>query len=215
MLKKKIEDLVALWPLIYWVRIWSVPELSAYREGLEEILRLGRITPWLKHVRSCLTRLGLEDLLSNPQAISPGNNLLVKTTYWDFLLLATVRLTSNDNATGRFLLFKPLPAYESYLDEVSPPWAKTLFIKFRLGVLKINQFTYKWKTGGGKSKYCPVCPNRIESVEHILFACPLYKGPRRKWLQQLCKNMGFLNVNSAFRVLSTDPSRLIVFCTSL
>ena len=86
---KRIKDLGQLRPLVSWIRIWLTPELTSYREGLQDILALSKAQtlPWLGYVKAWLWKLGLNST----------HKLAVKPLYWEYLLTEMAKASRGDS----------------------------------------------------------------------------------------------------------------------
>lgn len=103
-----------------------------------------------------------------------------------------------------FLKFKSTPHHELYWYIISKPFNRRQYFTFRIGTLPITPFTCNWSPNADNK--CPTCTDKIETLSHVLFACPAYLGPWNKRLQPTCKNLGTRSSSVALRILRSDPS---------
>ena len=212
---KQIHPLAALKPLLYWIRVWTTPELLVYRACLQEILTLNVNIPWLAHIKSNLTKLGFSDYWHNPNSIPSNASRILKCHFWNSHYAQAHTDPNVGSLTLHYLTFKTFPKFETFLDTIEPPFAKSLYLKFRLGTLPTRAFCTKWANHvNSQSLLCPSCSNADETVSHILFFCPSYHYLRKLWIKPLCNNLGIRNIAVALRIFLSDTSSLIVFTLS-
>ncbi|KAJ1116232.1 hypothetical protein NDU88_004450, partial [Pleurodeles waltl] len=92
----RITNLIALRPLLYWERIWTVLELIVYRDSVLDILRRpGAATiPWVMHVSNWFSVLGLRRFWEEPHNLERADKTLLKTVYWFHIKSDLVHCTS-------------------------------------------------------------------------------------------------------------------------
>lgn len=147
---RPISEIAAMRPIQYWLRVWPTRELEPYRECPQGFLEWPCMDRWA-YIKSWLYKLGLGDFWSNPNEISGDAIGKVKMAYCAYVLGEKIRRTASGSLTVDFLLFKCGFEFEPYLDMVTNPFARALFIKLRVGTLPIALFTCRWKKGLGPS----------------------------------------------------------------
>ena len=215
---KQTSHIANLKPLLYWAKIWSTEELAPYRAAPTDLLFYDQCakTPWLKHIKSWYKTLCLEDLWYNPRSMSSCTKKTVTVAYWNHIAQITSSNPGSGSLSANFLTHKPEAKFEEYLDQIEPRIAKSLFMKFRFGILALKSYTSNWSSSNPQPcTLCDLCTLRQEENSmHILFFCPAYSKPRQRWIKPLCKNYGFRSCFCALRVLTCDTSTVIVFTVS-
>lgn len=212
---RPIDEEIALRPLTFWHRVWVTPELSSYKAELKELLPMlnPRKIPWLSHIRDLFARLGKSDLWSTQELSCSliSRSDLVKL-FRHSNLLSLQESAKEGRLTVEFLQVKEVYRKEHFLVVIHPPMARKLHLQFRLGNLPLAAHTSKWAPENPSA--CPACNSTAESKIHVLFFCHAYALPRKRWIIQLCKNLGFVRCLEAYRVLKYDTDPPIVFAVS-
>lgn len=212
---RPLDEELALRPLIYWRRLWAVPELISYRQELQEVLSIphsGNIL-WLKFVRKSLEDLGLHTLWTDPLSVCTlTSNKTIAKVYHGHKRAALLARPNLGTLTESFLTIKDNYSLELALDKIYPVLLRKLYLQWRHGSLPICTFTSKWNEV--VSPRCPACRVTDETEPHLMFFCPAYREARKKWIIPICRNLGFTKCTEALRILKVDLSEFIVFAVA-
>ena len=207
---------IGLRSLLYWRRIWCSPELAHYKVALQEVLSLvgNRRIPWLTFVKKQLGLLGLAELWDTPTLICSLSKTAFKEIYCNYVMSCSYSGRAQGRLTMSFLDIKSHYFYESFLDRITPPHARQLYLKLRYGTLPLNSFNCRWSSSTILTDKCQFCPDQVETTHHVFFFCPEYTTPRKKWIVPLCRSLGTMNYQTSLRILITDTGELVVFGVS-
>ena len=77
-----------------------------------------------------------------------------------------------------YAIFKTIPGFEKYLDELKCVKERTALTKLRLSNHKLMIEKGRHSGINRELRSCPFCPNRIENEKHFLIECQAYKRLR-------------------------------------
>lgn len=124
-----------------------------------------------------MSDVGLSTLWENQD---PPRKEILKQHYWEWVEHREITKPNQGKLTTEFHLHKQTRFLEPYLDIIQVPQDRMLFIHFRFGTLPVGEVTVKWHSSTPNTSNCPSCKAPVESVAHVMFACPAYVQPRSK-----------------------------------
>ena len=75
------------------------------------------------------------------------------------------------------------------------PSSRSCIARLRSGVFPLPIETGRWRGKPIEERLCPVCPQPVvETEEHFLLSCPLYKDIREKHINQLIASYDWNNI---------------------
>ena len=86
---KCIGLILKLRPLLYWVRVWTTPELEIYISCLHDCMRtdVNHKIPWLSHIKKWLMMLGWESYWTSPLSMPKNSAMQIKRLFWESYVL--------------------------------------------------------------------------------------------------------------------------------
>ena len=84
-----------------------------------------------------------------------------------------------------YALFKTEIGFEGYLTEMKIVTLRSHVTKFRLSNHRLMIETGRHNKTPREQRFCPFCPQKIESEYHFLFECPIYTHIRTRHLEPL------------------------------
>ena len=157
----------------------------------------GEDLPWLKYVKLTLSKLGLEHFWNSPSDQIP-DHIVIREKFCNWLLHENISI-SQGPLTERFLDIKLFPAFEGYLDMISPAFCRSLYIRLRLGCLRLLHILESWKLSLSDSSLCPACLSSEETLCNFLFFCPRFLPERKRWRIPLFRLLGIREFSLALR----------------
>ena len=144
--------------------------LASYRYAMEENLL------WLVSVRSTLEKKGMLSFFINSYDDKPSFiNKRVFQTLSDEFHQNSFESIKNDNSKLRtYAIFKNKIGYEKYLSEIKNPITRRQVTKLRLSNHNLMIEIGRHRKIPKEIRFCPFCPNSLETEVHFLFHCPTY-----------------------------------------
>ena len=168
------------------------PLLSSLEESLELDL------PWTSLIRSNLEKIGLLSFFTGDH--TSKHPFVFKKMYerlCDIFHQDTFsKIQSETSKLRTYSIFKKEPGYEKYLTEVKNVSIRKNVTKFRLSNHKLMIEVGRHQGKEKHERYCPFCPNHVETEFHFLFHCPLYRAKRIEFITPITEkihNFQFLN----------------------
>ena len=91
---------------------------------------------------------------------------------------ALENIKRGDSKLRTYALFKTVPGFEKYLDEIKCVKDRTALTKLRLSNHRLMIEKGRHLGIDKQQRFCPFCPNRIENEKHFLIECQVYKNLR-------------------------------------
>ena len=208
-----ICDLIALKPLLYWLKVWIRAEPFMNRTILRDCLSLDRVDqiPWLMYLKKEFDGLGRPDLFQSPESICLADFHWVKKNF----------LLKKQSDREKSLFSKPLVlahmkiktvmGMEPYLQWVIRPTHLFYLIRFRFDML--HPFLSSVKGWSDRVLLGPCdCDNSSkQDLLHFILICTHYDMPRRCFLKPILKPYGFREAKVALMFLQQLNSHLVCF----
>lgn len=172
--RKPLLETAKLRIVLYWLRLWTTPELTPYAEGFMDIIKADTFhkISWLRGVKDILAKIGMSMIWDDPTTARFPTKKVLKEKYWEMVTFNALRASDSSSLVGTVLEFKLIPSFEPYWDTVTKPLDRKLYFQLRAGTLPLRAFTSRWNKSCDSK--CPSCLAHTESVVHMLFACPAY-----------------------------------------
>ena len=105
-------------------------------------------------------------------------------------------IRKEDSKLRTYSLFKKEKGFETYLSEIKNISLRTKTTKLRLSNHQLMIEVGRHQGIDKNRRYCPFCPESVESEYHFLFICPTYKSQRDIFLEPLVRrNPHFYNLD--------------------
>ncbi|KAJ1211163.1 hypothetical protein NDU88_006524 [Pleurodeles waltl] len=184
-----ISELAAIRPILYWVRVVRNHRAAVYLETLEEVISSDDPGGcfWGAYVKKTLENLWLKDLWVDPGRITKDTECQIKDRYWELSKTRVYQELRPDSIMHYYFnnVYDPTP--QAYLDMLYPELKRTLYMKYRLGVLPLE--------------FCDCTPGEVDNVDHFTLACKKFDVTRRRWLLPLFKDSGANSTKTALLTL--------------
>ena len=76
-------------------------------------------------------------------------------------------------------MFKNICKSESYVKMAHSKMSRSIFAQFRLGILRLEIETGRFRNIPSESRMCHFCINEIEDELHFVCVCPVYSNHRK------------------------------------
>ena len=155
--------------------------LASYNDAIKENLS------WISGIKGHLERNGMFGLFLNDYMDSP--NFIHKKLYQTLLdefhqnAFATIRDESSKLRT--FALAKTEIGLENYLHDIRNVKLRTHLTRFRLSNHKLMIEVGRHSGIPKEQRYCPFCPNMVETEIHFLLDCSLYDPMRTRLIEHV------------------------------
>ena len=144
--------------------------LASYRDALEENLL------WVANLKNILENNGMLNFFINSYANKPSFvNKRVFQTLSDEFHQNSFESIKNDNSKLRtYGIFKNKIGPEKYLSDIKNPVIRKQVTKFRLSSHNLMIEIGRHRKIPKEIRFCPFCPNVVETEAHFLLQCPIY-----------------------------------------
>ena len=168
--------------------------LYSYRDALNENL------PWISSIKEYLEVNGMLNYFINPNENKPSliNKKLFQTLTDVFHQKAFENIRGEHSKLRTYAIFKTDIGFEKYLSEVKNPTIRTQLTKFRLSNHNLMIETGRFTNIKKELRFCPFCPNSVETEIHFCLKCPTYEPLRTEMLTPI------INANADFRFYAED-----------
>ena len=160
-----------------WVRMATNTNCNnivyeSYQYCLEEKLI------WTENMKSTLSEIGLMQSWMNKE---PDTHIKAFKRLQDIFHQVTLEnIKQENNKLRTYALFKTMPRFEKYLDELKCIKERTALTKLRLSNHNLMIEKGRHSNINKELRFCPFCPNKIENEKHFLMECQTYKHLRIK-----------------------------------
>lgn len=186
-----IEEVAKYRMVAFWRRLWTTPELSLFANAALEIRTKDHkaVIKWFSAVKGVLMDMGMSSLWDAPDKVVFPSKKQYKAAYWASIKEKRLSLLVNlNNLSSEFFLHKDEFRLEAYWDCIACPPDRKLFHQFRVGSIPLRAFSSRWnRENDDKYVFCEDCP---ETTAHMLFVCPAYSLPRKRWIKPVCLLFG-------------------------
>ncbi len=134
---------------------------------------------WCKDFQTVCTSLEFNDAFDN---LSPIDLDLFRTALNDFASRKWKMSVLSKPKLRTYRLFKTDLAVEPYVDCCMSRFKRSIFAKFRCGILPLQLEVGRFRGQTVQQRICQLCKNDVETEIHFLFECPLYD--RSHFLQE-------------------------------
>ena len=128
---------------------------------------------WTENMKTMLSEIGMMQVFTSQD---PNAHLKAFQRLKDIYHQTTFeRIKSGDSRLRTYGLFKTTPGFENYLDEIPCIKERTALTKLRLSNHKLMIEKGRHSSIHRDFRFCPFCPNKVESEKHFLLECQTYK----------------------------------------
>ncbi len=150
-------------------------------EGVEDIKKGKRVTPWWKRLNQKIVFYGLDAHITKGsdwrQHVDSKIAMKAHGEWRDSM----IKKGGEVKKTMRYYCIKDKPYYEWYLRE---DWEKKREVfRIRTGQAMLNNIKARW--AGSVGELCVLCRKERETEEHIVLECPLLNKERKHMLKGL------------------------------
>ena len=144
--------------------------LSSYNDAVDENL------PWISNIKTLLEGKGMLNFFINSYENKPAfiHKKLFQTLSDEFHQHAFENLRREQSKLRTYALFKTEIGFEKYLSEIKNPSLRIEMTKFRLSNHKLMIEIGRHKNIPKELRFCPFCPNVVETEMHFILHCPVY-----------------------------------------
>ena len=130
--------------------------------------------PWIRKLGDILGRV---EHNANLADMTPINLKACKTKVEENWHQMWQYMANNNPKLRSYMTWKEYLIPELYIMNKPPKYHRSLITKLSLGVLPIRIECSRYEKVPFKNRICPSCNgNMVETEEHFLFHCPLYKS---------------------------------------
>ena len=168
------------------------------------------IMNWCKDFQTVCTSLELNDAFEN---LCPIDLDLFRTKLNDYAVEKWKISVLSKPKLRTYRLFKTDLAPEPYVDCCMSRFKRSIFAKFRCGILPLQLEIGRFRGQAEHERICQLCGNDVESEIHFLFECPLYN--RSQFLRETDLTNVQSNVEKLQRCMSTYQKLTAKFITQI
>ena len=184
----KIEVFKNLKAIKYWLRLLTLPDnrLPKLCYKIQRRWVTNDTKCWLFHIRSLLFSSGFGEVWLN-QGVGHENEFL-KVFKQRLIDMDMQALNMDIREMDRLRTYKILKVRfgtESYLFNMKNRVLRTLFTKFRGGLLKLEGNVGRYTSIPFQDRLCPLCHSDIETEFHFLMVCPCLMTVRMKYFSAI------------------------------
>ena len=171
-----------------WERIKTKPINSylktSYQNSMKDNL------PWISKVKDTLDKNGMSCFYVNSYDNKPPfiHKRVFQTLTDNFHQEAFSTITNEKSKLHTYGTLNKAIGMEKYLYEITNPPVRQSVTKLRFSNHSLNIETGRHKKIPKHLRFCPSCPNSIESEIHFLIECKTYSTLRGEILNELTKN---------------------------
>lgn len=198
-----LQDILALRPLMCWIKCWLNDDLGLTQQILREATSLDNMTriPWLVYVKKCFLEMGRPDLFTSPESISIQDIDIVKSTFFKLRIMEREAVEIVKPSVRKHVLITTSPSLEPYLLLPLSTYERFVLIRFRL-----DYFNFLLAVPRGSSKGYILGPCGCDGLSpqdlsHFLFICKYYEMPRKMYLKPFLKPLNFRQIRPALLYL--------------
>ena len=183
---------------------------GSYENAIKENL------PWISNIKVTLDKNGMTSFYTNSHNDKPLfiHKKIFQTLSDIFHQEAFSTITDETSKLRTYGILKKEIGFEKYLNEIKNPPIRQSVTKLRLSNHKLNIETGRHKNQPKHLRFCPFCPNYVESEVHFLIECNTYKTLRQQIIHELTQNRpNFVYYTPAekFQCLLSEEN---IYCTS-
>ena len=164
-----------LQPLHLIVSIYPIYELlqSSYNDALRNNLL------WISQIKTLLESKGMLDEFLRNDRDTPYTNILIFQRLCDeFHQNAFATIQDETSKLRTYSLFKSKIGFENYLNTIKNKAIRTEITRFRLSNHQLMIEIGRHRKIPKNLRFCPFCPDTIETEIHFLISCPTYNHNR-------------------------------------
>ena len=158
--------------------------LASYRDAMGENLL------WIESIRNTLEKNGMLSFYINTYDNKPCfiNKRIFQTLSDVFHQNAFETIKEMKSKLRTYAIFKKIIGLETYVVKIRNPKIRKQISKFRLSNHTLMIEVGRHKNIPKEIRFCPFCPNSIETEIHFLFHCPVYSSMREMFLKIVNEN---------------------------
>ena len=144
--------------------------LASHRDAMEENLL------WITNIRNILEKNGMLNFFINSYDDKPPfiNKRIFQTLTDGFHQVAFASINEESSKLRTYATFKKSIGYEIYLSDIKNATIRRRISKFRLSNHALIIETGRHNRIPKELRFCPLCPNSVETEVHFLLLCPTY-----------------------------------------
>ena len=181
----------------------------AYTDAIKENLQ------WITSIKEYLETNGMLNLFINSYENKPFfvYKKLFQTLSDNFHQKAFETIKNDNSKLRTYAIFKTEIGFEKYLTEIKNPTKRTIVAKFRLSNHRLMIEIGRHQNVPKEMRFCPFCPNMVETEAHFLFYCSAY-NPIRDKIQHsidiLNPNFKYYSEENKMKYILSDIDYIIV-----
>ena len=155
--------------------------ISSYNDAMNQNLQ------WIALIREYLGRNGLFSLFRNSYKNKPFyiHKKLFQTLSDKFHQTSFDVIENQQGKLRTYGIFKTEIGYENYLSIIKDPKKRTVITKFRLSNHRLMIEVGRHQNIPKEFRFCPFCPNKVETEAHFLLECSAYNKLRERMLDSI------------------------------
>ena len=184
--------------------------LASYNDAILENLL------WVSNIKDLLESKGMLNLfISNYETKPPFiYKKLFQTLSDEFHQNSFENISREDSKLRSYARVKTEIGVETYLTQIKNPDIRTEMIKFRLSNHSLAIETGRHKNIPKDHRFCPFCPEDVETELHFLLLCPCYNPSRAQMLEQIIAfkpSFQFYTLDEKFQYLISNIGKCEIY----
>ena len=184
--------------------------LASYNDAILENLL------WVSNIKDLLESKGMLNLfISNYETKPPFiYKKLFQTLSDEFHQNSFENIRREDSKLRSYARVKTEIGVETYLTQIKNPDIRTEMIKFRLSNHSLAIETGRHKNIPKDHRFCPFCPEDVETELHFLLLCPCYNPSRAQMLEQIIAfkpSFQFYTLDEKFQYLISNIGKCEIY----
>ena len=174
-----IKAAIKNWERIKYINLDTLLE-SSYKDAINHNLT------WINTIKNVLEGNGMLCFFSNPYIGKPPfiHKILIQRLSDIFHQGAFHSITEENAKLRSYGLIKNEIGIEPYLAKITNVTTRSIFTKFRLSNHPLMIEVGRHKKIPRHLRFCPFCPNIVETEQHFLINCSTYEPLRVELFQQ-------------------------------
>ena len=165
--------------------------------------------PWVSCIKNILQQNGMACFYTNDYQNKPPfiYKKLFQRLADKFHQEAFSDITSPTSKLRTYGLLKNEIGMEKYLTQIHNPVIRKSYTKFRLSNHSLNIEKGRHKNIPKELRFCPFCPNQVETEIHFLIECKMYQSIKDDLIKPIVNtipNFEYYTKNEKFKYLLTD-----------
>ena len=160
-----------------WERIKMKKSNELLQSSYNDALRNNLL--WISQIKTLLESKGMLDEFLRNDRDTPYTNILIFQRLCDeFHQNAFATIQDETSKLRTYSLFKSKIGFENYLNTIKNKAIRTEITRFRLSNHQLMIEIGRHRKIPKNLRFCPFCPDTIETEIHFLISCPTYNHNR-------------------------------------